>query len=179
MTMTAPAPKRNRTASSTHLTLGTRLNLETTRPSATTSALELAALALDVRLLVGVRTEAEVLESLTAVLWSTEEQSVGPGGEASSDLIDGEGLTAGSLDACASCGGEAECCDGQLGNLEETDVVSHGADLILLATTFFVRNWTPYDDDGLALVSLGRVLVGGSRNDLGQADGWCRVSICF
>jgi hypothetical protein len=30
-----------------------------------------------------------------------------------------------------------------------------------------------YNDDGLALVSLCRVLVGGGRNDLGQADG-CR-----
>jgi hypothetical protein len=130
MTMTAPATKRNRTASSI------RLYLETTRPSASTSALELAALALDVRLLVGVGTEAEMLESLTAILGSTEEQGVGSGREAGSDLIDGEGLAAGSNDACAGSGSEAEGCDGELGELEETDVVSHGTDLVLLARPF-------------------------------------------
>ena len=179
MTTTAPAPKRNRIASSTRINVGTRLNLETTRPSATTSALELAALALDVRLLVGVGTHAEVLECLTAVLGSTEEQGVGSGGETSSDLVDSEGLTASSLDACASSGGEAESSDGQLGDLEEADVVGHGADLIVSAMCFLVLNGTPYDDNGLALVSLGRVLVGGGRNNLGQADGWCRISLCI
>jgi hypothetical protein len=34
----------------------------------------------------------------------------------------------------------------------------------------------PYNDDGLARVCLGGVLVGSSRDDLGQADGYRRVS---
>ena len=37
----------------------------------------------------------------------------------------------------------------------------------------------PYNDDGLALVCLCRVLVGGGRDDLGQADGCRRVSYWF
>jgi hypothetical protein len=54
-----------------------RLDLETTRSSTTTSTLELATLALDVWLLVLMWAEAEVLDSLTGILWSTEQESVG------------------------------------------------------------------------------------------------------
>jgi hypothetical protein len=125
MTMTTPITQRNRSAAST------RLDLETTRPSATTGTLELAALALDVRLLVGVGAEAEVLDGLTAVLGSTEEECVGSSGEAGGDLVDGEGLTAGCEDASACRCGEAHRSDGELGELKETVVVGDGADLIL------------------------------------------------
>jgi hypothetical protein len=128
MTMTTPTTQRKSTASST------RLDLETTRPSATTSALELAALACDVGLLVGVGTEAEVLDGLTGVLGSTEEEGVGSSGEAGSDLVDGEGLTTGLLDACASRGSEAESRNGELGELSQTDVVSDGSDLISVSS---------------------------------------------
>jgi hypothetical protein len=34
----------------------------------------------------------------------------------------------------------------------------------------------PYDDDGLALVGLAGLLVGGGRDDAGQADGYRSVS---
>jgi hypothetical protein len=125
MTMTTPTTQRNRSASSTCL------DLETTRPSATTSTLELAALALDVGLLVCVGTETEMLDGLTGVLGSTEEESVGSSGGAGSDLIDGEGLTTSLLNACASRGSEAESCNGELGELKQTVVVSDGANLIL------------------------------------------------
>jgi hypothetical protein len=124
MTVSTPTTQRKSTASST------RLDLETTRPSATTGALELAALALDVRLLVGVGTEAEVLDGLTGVLGSTEEEGVGSSGEAGSNLIDGEALAAGLLNAGASRGGEAEGRNGELGELEKTVVVSDGTDLM-------------------------------------------------
>jgi hypothetical protein len=127
MTMTTPTTQRKSTASST------RLDLETTRPSATTSALELAALACDVGLLVGVGTKAEVLDGLTGVLGSSEKEGVGSSREAGSDLVDGESLTTGLLDACASRGSEAESRDGELGKLSETDVVSDGADLITIS----------------------------------------------
>jgi hypothetical protein len=154
MTMTTPTTQRNRNFSST------RLDLETTRPSATTSALELAALALDVGLLVGVGTKAEVLDGLTGVLGSTEEEGVGSSGEAGSDLVNGEGLTTGLQDAGTGRRSEAESRDGELGELEETVVVSDGAD----------------NDDGLSLVGLAGLLVGSGRDDLGQADGCRRVS---
>lgn len=124
MTLTTPN-QRNRT------TCSTRLDLETTRPSATTGTLELAALALDVRLLARVGTEAEVLESLTGVLGSTEEEGVGTSGGASGNLVDGEGLTTSLLNARASGGSEAESRNGELGELEHAVVVSDGTDLIL------------------------------------------------
>jgi len=151
MTMTTPTTQRN----SDSALCSTRLHLETTRPSASTSALELAALALDVGLLVGVGSEAKVLDSLTGVLGTPEEESVGSSGEAGSDLVDGEGLAASLKNACAGRGSEAESSDGELGELEETVVVRDGSD----------------NDDGLALVCFGGPLAGRSRNDAGQADG--------
>lgn len=139
---------------SSPLHASTRSDLETTRPSATTSTLELAALALDIRLLVGVGTEAEVLERLTRVLGSTEEEGVGSGWEAGGDLVDGQGLTTSSLDARAGGGGESESSNGQLGELEQTDVVGDGANLSLVSLCLRECKSEPYDDDSLALVSL-------------------------
>jgi hypothetical protein len=123
MTVSTPTTQRNRCASST------RLDLETTRPSASTSTLELAALALDIGLLVGVGTHAEMLDGLTRVLGSAEKKGVGSSGGAGGDLIDGKGLAAGCQDARASGGSEAHGCDGELGQLEQTVVVSDGSDL--------------------------------------------------
>lgn len=148
MTVTTPN-QRNRT------TCSTSLDLETTRPSASTGTLELAALALDVGLLSRVGTEAKVLESLTRVLGSAEEEGVGSGGGAGSDLVNGEALTTSLLDASASRGSEAESRNRELGELEHAVVVSDGAD----------------NDDGLALVGLGGVLVGRDGDNLGEGDG--------
>jgi len=174
MTMTTPTTQRKSTASST------RLDLETTRPSATTSALEFAALALDVGLLVGVGAHAEVLDGLTGVLGSTEEEGVGASGGAGGNLVDGEALTAGLLNAGASRGGEAESRNGELGGLEETVVVGDGADLMSISDVpRIVYAQGSYNDDGLALVCLRRVLVGGGRDDLGEGDGCHRVRTCF
>jgi hypothetical protein len=39
-----------------------------------------------------------------------------------------------------------------------------------------LQRWAPYDNDGLALVLLGRVLVGSGCDDLGQADRYSSVS---
>ena len=151
MTVTTPATQRNRSTSSS----SSRLDLETPGPSASTSALELAALGLDVGLLVGVGTEAEVLDSLTGVLGATEEDGVGTGGETGGNLVDGESLTASLLNAGAGRGGEAQGSDGELGELKEAVVVGDGAD----------------NDNGLALVVLRIGLVGGSSDDLGEGDG--------
>lgn len=147
--MTTPTTERN------HSAFRLRLDLETTRPSATTGTLKLAALALDVGLLVGVGAHAEMLDGLTGVLGSTEEKGVGSSGGTGSDLVDGEALTAGLLNASTCGGSEAESSDGELGKLEETVVIGDSAD----------------DDNGLSFVGLGRVLVGSGGNNLGQADG--------
>jgi len=56
---------------------GSCLDLETLGPSATTSLLELAALAGNAWLLSRVRTETEMLDGFTGVLGSTEEEGVG------------------------------------------------------------------------------------------------------
>jgi hypothetical protein len=154
MTMSTPATQGNSSTSSR------RLDLETTRPPASTGTLELAALALDVGLLVLVGTHAEMLDGLTSVLGTTEKKGVGTGGEAGSNLVDGEDLTAGLLDAGTGGGSEAESRNGELGEVEETVVVGDGAN----------------DDNGLALVGLRGVLVGSGRDDLGQADRYSTVS---
>lgn len=169
MTVTTPN-QRNRT------TCSTSLDLETTRPSASTGTLELAALALDVGLLSRVGTEAKVLESLTRVLGSAEEEGVGSGGGAGSDLVNGEALTTSLLDASASRGSEAESRNRELGELEHAVVVSDGADLVLLAIRLQSCIRAPYNDDGLALVGLGGVLVGRDGDNLGEGDGLSRVS---
>ena len=150
MTVTTPATRNKRSTSSS----SNRLDLETPGPSAATSALELAALGLDVGLLVGVGTEAEVLDGLTGVLGSTEEDGVGTGGETGGNLVDGESLTTSLLDAGAGRGGEAHGSDGELGELEEAVVIGDSAD----------------NDNGLALVVLRVGLVGGGSDDLGEGD---------
>lgn len=104
------------------------LNLEATRPSAATGALELAALAGDVGLLVLVGAEAEVLDGLARVLGAAEEERVGARGLLESELVEGQGLAAGSLDARAGSGGEAQGGDVDLGDVEEAVVIGDGAD---------------------------------------------------
>ena len=151
MTVTTPATQTNRSTSSSSI----RLDLETPGPSAATSALELAALGLNVGLLVGVGTEAEVLDSLTGVLGATEEDGVGTSGETGGNLVDGEDLTTSLLNAGAGRGGEAQGSDGELGKLEEAVVVGDGAD----------------NDNGLALIVLRVGPVGGGSDDLGEGDG--------
>lgn len=133
-----------------------RLNLETLRPSATTSLLELAALGLDLWLLVLVWSHAEVLDGLAGVLWSTEEDDVRASWCAESELIESDGLTTGGLDAGAGSRSEAEGADAELGNLEHAVVVgdssNNGADL--------------------ALVLLAGVLGGRDSDDLGERHRW-------
>lgn len=154
MPMSTPATQGNSS------TLKRHLDLETTRPSASTGTLELATLALDVGLLVLVGTHAEVLDGLTGVLGTTEEDGVGTGREAGSDLVDGEDFATGLLDTGTSRSGDAEGSNGELGELQQAVVVGDCAD----------------NDNGLVLVRVIGVLVGSSSNDLGQADRYSKVS---
>lgn len=104
--------------------------------------------------LVAVWAKAEVLDGLAGVLWATEKDHVGASWGAKSELIEGDALTTGLLNASASGGGEAESGDAQLGDLEETVVIGDGA------------------DDGADLVTarLLVVLVGSHADDLGERD---------
>lgn len=75
-------------------------------------------------------TEAEVLDGLTGVLGTTEEEGVGTGGGTGSDLVDGQSLAASRKDAGTGGSSEAESRDGELGELEEAVVIGDGADLL-------------------------------------------------
>lgn len=88
--------------------------------------------------LVLVGTEAEVLDGLTAVLGSTEDQGVASGRSTESKLVQGDGLTTSSDNAGTGGGSEAEGGNGGLGEGQETVVIGDGADdddgaLLLLA----------------------------------------------
>lgn len=94
--------------------------------------------------------ETEVLDGLTAVLGTTEDQGVAASGGTESKLVQGDGLTTGGDNAGTGGSGEAESSDGHLGAGEEAVVVSDGTD----------------NDDGALLALL--VDVG---NNAGQRDG--------
>lgn len=118
---------RRGTIESKRLLIGD-LHLETARGTTTTSLLELPALGSDVRLLVLVRTKAEVLNSLTGVLLATDKDSVGTSGGTGSELVKGKALTASSLDTSAGSVGETKGSNRELGELKNAVVVSDGAD---------------------------------------------------
>ena len=60
---------------------------------------------------------------------------------------------------------------------QKTVVVSHGSDLCMSVYVRPPAMRLSYNGDGLSLVVLGGVLVGGSRDDLGQADRCAIVSL--
>lgn len=72
-------------------------------------------------------TVTEVLDGLTGVLGSTEEEGVGTSGGLEGELVEGEGLATGSDDAGTGSGGEAEGRNVDVGDLEEAVVVGDGA----------------------------------------------------
>ena len=70
----------------------------------------------------------EVLEGLASGATAAEEHGVGPGGVTDSELIEGEALAAGLLDASAGSLGEAEGADGHLGDVEDAGIINNSAD---------------------------------------------------
>lgn len=100
--------------------------------------------------------KAEVLDGLTGVLGSTEENDVGASWGAESELVEGDALTTSLLNASAGGCGEAESGDAQLRDLEETVVVGDGAD----------------NSADLVTAGLLVVLVGSHANNLGERDRW-------
>jgi hypothetical protein len=107
--MTTPTSQRTRSLSQI------RSDLETPGPSATTSTLELATLALNIGLLVCVRTHAKVLDSLAGVLGATEEESVGTSRSPQGKLVNSENLTTRLFDAGTCGSGDTQSSDGELG----------------------------------------------------------------
>jgi len=132
------------------------LHLETLRPSATSSLLELPSLALDVWFLVLVRAKAEMLDRLTRVLRSTQQDNIASSRVSHGQLIDRQALSASLFDPGASCGCEAEGCDVQLWDREHAVVVCDGAD----------------DGDGLVGVGLFGGLGRDFSCDAGDGHGW-------
>jgi len=118
------------------------LDLETTGTSASTGLLEFASLRLDIWFLVLVGSEAEMLDSLSGVLGSSEEKGVASSWGSEGQLIDGQSLTTGSKNASTGGGSETESRNTELGNLQQSVVIGDGANnnngsLLLLAS---VRN---------------------------------------
>jgi hypothetical protein len=79
-----------------------------------------------------------VLDSLTGVLLTAEQDGVGTSGSTKGKLIKGDDLSA-SLDNTGLGGlGDTQASNRQLGDLEEADIISHGANdnsgLALLAS---------------------------------------------
>ncbi len=75
-----------------------------------------------------VGAEAEVLESLTAVLGATEDKGVATSRGTESKLIQSNGLTTSGDNARAGGSGEAESGNSHLGHGEQAVVISDGAD---------------------------------------------------
>lgn len=89
---------------------------------------DLAALGDGVWPLVLVGAHTEVLDGLTRVALTADEDGVRASRGAGCELVEGENLTASLEDALAGGCGEAECGDGELGDLGEADVVGDRAD---------------------------------------------------
>jgi len=102
-------------------------HLETPASATATSPLEFPSLALDMGLLSTVRAEPKVLDGFPGVLRSTEKEGVGTGRRTESKLIQGDGLSTGSLDPSSGSSSESDGSDGKFGDGEEAVVVCDGA----------------------------------------------------
>ena len=85
-----------------------RLDLETLGPSATTSLLEFATLALDIWLLVLVWAHSEMLDSFSGILWSSQQNNVGTSGSSHGQLVESQTFTTSLLNAGASSRSESQ-----------------------------------------------------------------------
>ena len=76
-----------------------------------------------------VRTEAEVLDSLTGVLWSSSKEGISAGGRSRSKLINGEALATSGGNASASGSGETQSSNAQFWDGQKSVVVRDSTDL--------------------------------------------------
>jgi hypothetical protein len=71
--------------------------------------------------------ETEVLDSLSSVLGSSEEQGIAAGRSSQSQLVQSQNLSASSQDTCTSCSSKTESSDTELRDGQEAIVVSDSA----------------------------------------------------
>lgn len=95
------------------------------------------------------RSEAKVLDSLSSILGPSKEEGVASGGGSQGQLIQSQNFPSCSKDACTSRCGESKGSDTELGDSQESVVISDCAD----------------NDNGLVVR-----LFGGVRNDSGDRD---------
>ena len=76
-----------------------------------------------------VRAHTEVLDRLTGVPLTPQEDSVGTGGRAKRKLVKGDSLTTGFEDALLGRLREAEGGNGELGNIQDADIIGDSANL--------------------------------------------------
>ena len=81
-----------------------------------------------VGLLVLVGAHAEVLDGFPSVPLAAEQDGVGTGRCPDGELVEGQCLASSLEDALLGGGREAEGSDGELGELEQADVIGDGAD---------------------------------------------------
>ena len=86
----------------------TALDLETSRPSPSTSLLKLSSLALDVWLLVFVWSEAKMLDGLSGVLWSSKQKCVCTSWGSHGQLVNCQTLSTSLFDPSTRGSGEPE-----------------------------------------------------------------------
>lgn len=98
-----------------------------THLSSSSGLLELPSFALDVWLS-ALEWSTEVLDGLSVVPLSSEEDGVGSSGGSEGELVEGEGLTTGSDDPLSGRGGEFQSGDGDFGELWESLVVEDRSD---------------------------------------------------
>lgn len=95
--------------------------------------------------------KTEVLNSLTRVLWSSEEEGVASGWCSQGQLIQSKDLSTSGQDTSASSGGEAESSNAELWDGQKTVVIGNSSN----------------DNDGLVVGLLRRV-----SNDSGERHRW-------
>jgi len=96
-----------------------------------------------------VGSKAEVLNSLSGILWSSKEQGVASSGSSKSQLIQSQNLSSSSDDAGTSRSGKAKSGNAELRDGQETVVIGDSAN----------------NDNGLVVG-----LLRGVRNDSGDGD---------
>lgn len=99
-------------------------------------------------------SHSEVLDGLSGVLWSSEEEGVASGWSSQCQLIESQSLTTGCENASTSGSGEAESCNAELWDGQQTVVISDGTD----------------NDDGLVVALLGSVGDNSGDGDWGSVD---------
>lgn len=72
--------------------------------------------------------ESEMLDGLTRVLWSTQQDSVGTSWGSESKLVQGQNLTTSLLNSGSGGRGESQSGNGHLWDLEQTVVIGDSAD---------------------------------------------------